>query len=231
MGNAGAKKDEPEAAAPKLNKGQSTIVVTDKDRAVLELKLVAGDIKKYQKGLGVSCDELMQRAKALVSASKSNESRALGLLRLRKYKMDQSVRLDAQLANVLRMIDEMEFAEINKEVFINLKAGTRALKAMNEALPLEEVERIMSECDDAVEAERQIADALGVGSLGFLDAADIERELAEFTGVAINPAPIALPPVPNTPILPLPVPADRPVVPATQEPQPQPQLEQRELAT
>ena len=214
MGQGSSKKAEPDPA-PKLNKGQATITLTDKDRAVLDLKLVASDVKRFQKNLDKSCDELMIRAKSMVAANPSAEPRALGLLKLRRYKMEQSAKLDDQLANVLRTIDQMEWAEINKEVITNLKAGTQALKAMNEAMPIEEVERIMGECQDAYEAERQIGEALGLGGGGLgaqdEDLAALERELAAFVPPGKAAEQLPLPPVPSTPVLPLPVPVDRPV--------------------
>jgi len=213
MGNLGSR-PPPEVPAAKINK--NTITLTDKDQTVLDLKLVAGEIKKHQRNLSKSCDELLQRAKTLMLDSSMNEQRALGLMKLRKYKLEQSTKLDNQLNTVFKLIDEVEWAEINKEVFTNLKSGTRALKAMNDAMPLEEVERILEGAQDAVDMERQISALIGACDLGDADQAELEKELASLqsSDVASTIAPSrldALPSVPTNLVLPRPIDKDRPI--------------------
>lgn len=211
MGSSLGKQDRDHAEPTpvvKPNKGKATITLTEKDRTVLNLKLLSADMKKYQKGLDATCQVLLLRAKKLVESSNNNDQRALPLLKLRKFKLSQAEQLEKQLALIQKAIDEMEWADINKNIFTNIKESTQVLKMMNAQLPIEEVERILEESQNAIDMEQQISAAIG-GLLPF--DAELERELAALSN---DVAPIAsmFPAVPTMPILPLPIAKDRTIV-------------------
>lgn len=186
MGNSGGKRLPEGATQCVLNKGQAQIVLTGKDKAVLDLKIVAGDIKKQGRILITSCDELLSRAKRILSESPMENKRALSLMKLRKYKLDQADKLEGQLLNVQELIEEVEWAQINKELLSNLKNGALALKALNESMTFEKVEDILEAAKDAIEMERQISEMIGSVSLGVIDQQELEREFASLENSAVK---------------------------------------------
>lgn len=186
MGNSGGKRLPEGATQGVLNKGQAQIVLTGKDKAVLDLKIVACDIKKQGRILITSCDELLSRAKRILSESPMENKRALSLMKLRKYKLDQADKLEGQLLNVHKLIEEVEWAQINKELLSNLKSGALALKALNESMTFEKVEDILEAAKDAIEMERQISEMIGSVSLGEIDQQELEREFASMENSAVK---------------------------------------------
>ena len=186
MGNSGGKRLPEGATQGVLNKGKAQIVLTGKDKAVLDLKIVAGDIKKQGRILITSCDELLSRAKRILSESPLENKRALSLMKLRKYKLDQADKLEGQLLNVQELIEEVEWAQINKELLSNLKNGALALKALNESMTFEKVEDILEAAKDAIEMERQISEMIGSVSLGVIDQQELEREFASLENSAVK---------------------------------------------
>ena len=211
MGQKVAKENimEPKKQWPK---GKVNIAVNEKDMAVLELKLVAADIKKSQRELERSCATLMARAKELHDAGKAD--RALTLMRLRKVKQVHAVKLEGQLATVQRTLDEVEWAVINKEIFTNLKLGAQTLKRLNDEIPIVEVERILESTQSALDKEREMSALLGASvssSLSSTEEEELEKELMLLQGLANPSAPslhqastvnLNLPEVPTSPVLP-----------------------------
>jgi len=202
-------KEEPPLPQRKETKGKANIAVNEKDLAVLDLKLVAADIKKSQRELERSCVILMTRAKELHVAG--NADRALTLMRLRKAKQAHATKLEGQLATVQRTLDEVEWATINKEIFTNLRQGAQTLKKLNDELPLAEVERILESTQSALDQEREISAILGASvssSLSSTEEEELEKELLLLQGGDAAPSQqkasavnLNLPEVPTSPIL------------------------------
>ena len=207
MGNSGGKKPEENVTQGVLNKGHAQIALTGKDKAVLDLKIVAGEIKKQGRILMTSCEELLSRAKYILSECPLEDKRALSLMKLRKYKLGQAEKLEGQLLTVQKLIEEVEWAEINKELFSNLKNGALALKALNESMTVERVEDVLDAAKDAIEMERQLSEMIGSFSLGEIDQQELERELASLEGSAVTAKSFegvgAVPPLPEAPVHPV----------------------------
>ena len=84
--------------------------------------------------------------------------------------------LDNQLLGLVKMVNDIEWAETQSEVVKGLEAGNQALKRLNELLPVEEVERIMDETAEAVAHQEEINQLLSEG----LDPSDESEIAAEY---------------------------------------------------
>jgi charged multivesicular body protein 6 len=210
MGSSGSKESSGErsskAAGGATTKGR-VVEASETDRAVLELKVARDKLKKFRKRLDTENLRLTERAHALVSGNQS--SRAMTVLRLRQFKTTEADKVEKQLSNVNTMISNIEEAVQNTAVFNALKEGTQALNRLHSELTFEQMEAIMSDSADAIEAENAISDAL-IGHFNADDDAILQSELDAFfsadqLGGRAAAQAVNLPTVPTTPIFSLPV--------------------------
>ena len=177
MGGTLRKDSAPTAfATPKIRAGKSAVVVTEKDRTILELKATLRTIRKYQRGLEDACLALLERAKLL--AALSQRKNALGLMRLRAHKLQQIDTLEMQLGNIQKSIEQVEMAEINKDVFDCLSQGDKILKLLNDEMPMEEIERILQDTREAVDMQNDISALLG-SRFSYLNQEVLEKQLVD----------------------------------------------------
>lgn len=102
-------------------------------------------------------------------------SRAKLLLRKKRYQEQLLQRTDGQLENLERMTHDIEFAQIEIQVVDGLRKGNDALKKLNDALNIEDVERILDETREGVEKQQEIDALLS----GVLTSEDEEAVLSE----------------------------------------------------
>mmetsp|Transcript_12438 Transcript_12438/g.18818 ORF Transcript_12438/g.18818 Transcript_12438/m.18818 type:complete len:230 (+) Transcript_12438:67-756(+) len=191
---------------------QAQSSISEKDRAILDLKIVRDKLFKYQKRLGTESERLQNQAKELLASGKKD--RALLALKLRKHKIKEADSIDAKLLNVMSMIEEIEWESHNIEALRALKAGTDALKKLHEEMSVEDVERLMEETREAREIENEIS-TLVAGEFTLADESELEAEL-EMIMARENAeserertpeqnsqnTDISMPEVPTTPVLP-----------------------------
>lgn len=132
-----------------------------------------------------------------------NFSRALLLLRKKKFQEQCLVKADGQLDNLERMVHDIEFAQIETTVIDGLKAGNEALKKLHDILSIDDIEKVMDETREGIEKQQEI-DALLSGELTAEDEENVEAELdallaQEATEVETPevPADVPLPDVPE----------------------------------
>jgi hypothetical protein len=180
--------------------------VTEKDKAVLDLKVARDKLKRYQKTLEVDTVKLNSKCKILLKAGQ--KERALIVLKVRKYKEDAYNNVDTQLLSVLHLIDDVEWADQRNDVLRALQEGTKALKQLNSEMPVEKVEALMEESEEARRVQDEIGTMLGsLGATTVEEDAALEDELLELVGVTkdtINPDPekTAFPEAPKVPVMP-----------------------------
>lgn len=165
---------------PAINKSK----VTDKDRAILELKNARDKLQKFRKKLDGECTKIHEKARCFVR--EGQKERALVLLKLRKFKMKEADTVEAQLLTVLQMIDDVEWTSMNVEVMNAIQAGNVALKKMHEEMSLDDVEAILEESKEAAIKEDQIADLLS-GQFTSEEAVALEEELEALMQESIQP--------------------------------------------
>ncbi|MCI4384502.1 hypothetical protein PGIGA_G00039360 [Pangasianodon gigas] len=163
--------------------------VTEQDRAVLQLKQQRDKLKQYQKKITLQLEKERQLAKQLLKDGK--KEKALLLLKKKRFQEQLLDKTDNQISNLERMVQDIEFAQIEAKVIEGLKVGNDCLKKMHEVMSIEEVERIMDETQEAIEYQRQIDDILA----GSLTQEDEDAVLAELE--AITQGDIELPEVPD----------------------------------
>ncbi|XP_016321134.1 charged multivesicular body protein 6-like [Sinocyclocheilus anshuiensis] len=173
--------------------GRVTSRVTDQDRVILQLKQQRDKLKQYQKKITLQLEKERHLAKQLLKDGK--KERALLLLKKKRYQDQLLDKTDIQIANLERMVQDIEFAQIEIKVIEGLKAGNDCLKQMHEVMSIEEVERILEETQEAIEYQKQIDELLAV----FLTAEDEDAVLAELEAITQGQD-ITLPELPTDPL-------------------------------
>ncbi|KAF4084867.1 hypothetical protein AMELA_G00111010 [Ameiurus melas] len=163
--------------------------VTEQDRAVLQLKQQRDKLKQYQKKITLQLGKERQLAKQLLNDGK--KEKALLLLKKKRFQEQLLDKTENQISNLERMVQDIEFAQIEMKVIEGLKAGNDCLKKMHEMMSIEDVERIMDETQECIEYQKQIDDILA----GSLTQEDEDAVLAELE--AITQEDVELPEVPD----------------------------------
>lgn len=184
--------------------GKMSAQITDVDRAVLDLKNARDRLQRYRKQLERDDTRMLEQAK---KAKESGlKERALGLMRLRKYKQTQLKSCEDQLLNVHQMVDTIDSKQNEAAVLEALKAGKDSLKKMHEETSVEDVLKLMDEVTEEIQVENEINEILqGVPTLDPADEDAVEAELAalvaEMNGATDQTIP-SMPEVPVTPAMP-----------------------------
>lgn len=103
-------------------------------------------------------------------------SRALLLLRKKRFQEQILSKTDGQLENLERMTHDLEFAQIEMKVVDGLKVGNTALKQLHALLSIDDIEKVMDETREGVEKQKEIDEILS-GTLAEEDENEIEAEL------------------------------------------------------
>lgn len=152
--------------------------ISNIDRAVLDLKNARDRLQRYRQHL--EADEVKLLQKAALAKKEGKTQKALGLLRLRKYKQQQLSNVEDQLLNVLKMVETIDSKQNEGQVLDALAAGKDALKRMHEERTVEDVLDLMDAVREENEVEQEISEILqGVPSLSVEDEEAVERELEE----------------------------------------------------
>ena len=99
--------------------------VTDQDRAILQLKQQRDKLKQYQKKVLVQLDTDRDVARKLLQEGKKDKAK----LMLRKKKFQESLleKTDGQLDNLEKLVNDLEFAQVEHEVVKGLEVSVRSL--------------------------------------------------------------------------------------------------------
>ncbi|KAL8607668.1 hypothetical protein ACOMHN_039342 [Nucella lapillus] len=175
----------------KKHSSKPSAKVTEQDKAILQLKQQRDKLKQYQKKVIGQLDRDRDVARKLLKEGKKDKAK----LMLRKKKFQESLleKTDGQLDNLEKLVNDLEFAQVEHEVVKGLEVGNAALKKMHDILSLEDVEKIMDETRDGIEMQQEI-DALLAGGLSQQDEDDVMAELDEILAQGDN---INLPEVPS----------------------------------
>ncbi|XP_048345760.1 charged multivesicular body protein 6 isoform X1 [Sphaerodactylus townsendi] len=166
--------------------------VTEQDKAVLQLKQQRDKLKQYQKRISLQLER--ERTVALQLLRDGKKEKAKLLLKKKRYQEQLLDKTDNQISNLERMVQDIEFTQIEMKVIEGLKIGNECLNKMHQVMSIEEVERIMDETQEAVEYQRQIDEMLA----GSFTEEDEDAILAELD--AITQEQIDLPEVPSEPL-------------------------------
>jgi len=165
--------------------------VTAQDRAILDLKNQRDKLKQYQKKINTVVERETQIAKQLLQQSKKKQ--ALLALKKKKYQEGLFDKTNNMLMNLEEMVNSIEFAQMEKEIFDRLKSGNETLKEIHKEMSIEAVEQLMEDTQEAIQYQKDVSDVLA-GKLTQEDEDDVLKELEEIEQQAAN-----IPQMPNVP--------------------------------
>lgn len=118
-------------------------------RAILDMKNQRDRLHQYQRRITVLTDKETDIAKQMLA--KGDKKRALLALRRKKYQESLLAKTDAQLAQLEKLTNDVEFALIQKDVVFGLQQGTKVLKEIHAEMGgIENVEKLMGETAEAI---------------------------------------------------------------------------------
>uniref|UniRef100_A0A0X3PTW5 Charged multivesicular body protein 6 n=1 Tax=Schistocephalus solidus TaxID=70667 RepID=A0A0X3PTW5_SCHSO len=148
--------------------------VTEEDKALLQLKQQRDQLKQYKQRVNSAITRDEAAIKQLLR--QQERKKALLLLKKKKYQAKLLVKADEHLTTVEGLIQDVEFAQVQVKVLDSLKKGNEALKQLNDLMKLEDVEKIMSDAQEAQAYQEELTDLLA-GGLSSSEDADVESEL------------------------------------------------------
>lgn len=169
------KKDSAPPAAAAAPPHNPAATITEHDRAVLQLKVQRDRLHKYTQSIALVIAREVAVAKELLKAGK--KSNALLALKRKRYQERMLDRTERQLLNLEDMVQSIQFASMQAEVFAALQAGNQVLNALNAQTKLEDVEALMNDTREAVEYQSKISEMMG-SEISQADVEDIESTLA-----------------------------------------------------
>eukprot|EP00300_Choanocystis_sp_HF-7_P022332 c21553_g1_i1.p1 GENE.c21553_g1_i1~~c21553_g1_i1.p1 ORF type:complete len:222 (+),score=65.23 c21553_g1_i1:37-666(+) len=170
--------------------------VTQQDRAILELKLARDKIQKYQKKIKeVIGKEDAAARKLLAQGERDKAKRAL---RLKQYQTKLLEKTQNQIERLQEMVDTIEFAQIEVEVFKGLEAGNSALKQLHSEFSIERVEQLMEDTRESIEYQQEI-DSLLSQNMSAEDDSVAQRELDELIALELETTLSHAPKAPTNP--------------------------------
>lgn len=155
------------------------------DRATLDLKNARDRLQKYKVKLEQDDAKIVARAKK--AKADGNTKAALNLLKIRKLKTREVESVEAQLLNVLQMVQTIDSKQNEVQVLAAMKEGKDTLQRMHEETTVDDVLNLMDEIQEQNELEQEMNDILvgaNVSSLTIEDDAAIEAELEALMGIA-----------------------------------------------
>ncbi|BHF81702.1 Charged multivesicular body protein 6 [Sparganum proliferum] len=174
--------------------------VTEEDKALLQLKQQRDQLKQYKQRVNAAITRDDAAIRQLLR--QQERKKALLLLKKKKYQEKLLVKADEHLTTVEGLIQDVEFAQVQVKVLDSLKKGNEALKQLNALMKLEDVEKIMSDAQEAQAYQEELTNLLA-GGLSTSDDAEVESELEQLLAVDTD----KLPEVPRTEV-PKPEPAE-----------------------
>jgi len=155
-------------------KKETKNAVTEKDRAVLQLKVQRDRLQKYATQIEKIIDKETEAAKELIKQKK--KQKALLCLKKKKYQQSMLAKTEGQLINIEEMVNSIEFATMQAKVFDALSVGKTTLEKLNDQMKIEDVEKLMEDSQEAIDYQNQISEMLGT-NLSIEDNAAAEKEL------------------------------------------------------
>eukprot|EP00823_Brevimastigomonas_motovehiculus_P006466 TRINITY_DN5354_c0_g1_i1.p1 TRINITY_DN5354_c0_g1~~TRINITY_DN5354_c0_g1_i1.p1 ORF type:complete len:242 (+),score=75.18 TRINITY_DN5354_c0_g1_i1:68-793(+) len=167
-----SKKKKPEAS------------LNEKDKAILELKRQRVRMQKFKD----QAQTVIDKESTMIVTLLKNALKQKALLALKKKKYQQSLleKTEKQLMNVEELINSIEFAAVQQQVFDALKVGSTCLSNINEQMKIEDVEKIMDDSKEAIEYQNKISEMLGT-ELTEGDNKAIEEEFAKMQQEMVTP--------------------------------------------
>jgi charged multivesicular body protein 6 len=168
--------------------------ITEIDKAILDLKLARDKLDRYRKKIDVDSKRLLQRSQNAYSTGQ--HTIAVGLLRLRAFKLKEIDSVHNQLLTIAQLTTRIESKDQEKDVILALTGGKNALEKLHSMYSLQDIVQLMDEVHEQQALEREINNILinaGENSLTSLQESEIEAEYLTLS----QAADLSLPDVPT----------------------------------
>lgn len=154
-------------------------------------------MKQYQRRLVTQLEAEKEIIKKLAQANQ--KSRALLLLRKKKFTEKILDKTDAELMNIENLIMDIEFKNVEQNVLKGIQIGNEALKQLNAVFSIDQIEAILDDTQDAIAKQQEITDLLS-GYKETEDSDELSEELDTILGVqATSKAKDVAPALPEVP--------------------------------
>jgi charged multivesicular body protein 6 len=122
--------------------------ISAQDNAILSMKNQRDQLQRYQKKIVVVTERETEVARECLR--RGDKKKALVALRRKKYQESLLIKTDAQLEQLEILVNDIEFARVQKDVLFGLQQGTSVLKQIHKEMGgVEGVEKLLSENEDA----------------------------------------------------------------------------------
>lgn len=127
--------------------------ITAQDDAILAMKNQRDKLRQYQKRITVITTRETEIAKECLQ--KGNKQKALIALRRKKYQESLLAKTDSQLEQLEILVNDVEFARVQKDVMFGLQQGTMVLKQIHSEMGgIEGVEKLLADNEEAREYQK-----------------------------------------------------------------------------
>ncbi|KAF5830031.1 Snf7-domain-containing protein [Dunaliella salina] len=169
--------------------------VSEADRSMLALKAQRKRLVDQQRLLEARVDRHAEVARALVRENKKD--RALLVLKKKRLVEKQGETLAGMVMNVEALVSSVETQQQQNKVFHALKQGNEALKQLQQAVTVDDVQRMMEDAAQAKAQYEEMSEVLGQ-SLSDVDTEQVEAELQVLEDQSLQQEAESLPSVPAT---------------------------------
>ena len=188
-------KDKSKSKQPPSKR--KTEEMTEKDKAALQVKRQRDRLIKYEKEMQKKIDRETEICKQLLKQKKRDKAKLA--LRKKKYQQNLLEKARNQLLNIEELIENVEAAQMQQEVFAAMQTGTELLQQINSEMSIEEVEQLMDDTAEAIAYQEELNQLLS-GQLNDIDEADCLKELEQLEAMEADEIGMEMPNVPNKPI-------------------------------
>ena len=122
------------------------VTINANEQAILKLKVVRDDIKKYIKKLENNAKTKREKAKEALQSK--NKDRAKLNLRMEKMFQEQVKTAYGQLEMIETQINQIEAAQSQKDVMTVLQEGNAALKKLQEEVNVDKLQEISDDMEE-----------------------------------------------------------------------------------
>ncbi|KAJ1509748.1 Charged multivesicular body protein 6 [Coelomomyces lativittatus] len=172
--------------------------VTNHDKAVFELKRQRDLLKKYQLQLQKSIEN--EKKNAIRYSQEKNLFKAKQSLKRKGYLVHLIQTTEGQLDNLEKMALTIENAVIQQNVIQSLALSNQALKELNQTMPLEKVQLLLEETEEAKLYQEEFNHQLEQFNSNQEEEWELSKELEQLQVKDLEerlpPVPISFPQVP-----------------------------------
>lgn len=153
--------------------------INAQDNAILSMKNQRDQLQRYQKKIVVVTARETEVARECLR--RGDKKKALVALRRKKYQESLLTKTDAQLEQLEILVNDVEFARVQKDVLYGLQQGTLVLKQIHKEMGgVEGVEKLLTESEEARSYQKvsQLENGTRYISLTFMCLQEVNELLA-----------------------------------------------------